>query len=59
MFTKSFMGVGGNFHGGKLTPENASQEHCPPFLPHPPPPPIPPPKKKEKKRKLTQENIIS
>ena len=21
---------GGNFHGGKLTPENASQENCPP-----------------------------
>ena len=32
MFTKSFMGVGGNFHGGKLTPENASQEHCPPEI---------------------------
>ena len=33
MFTKNFMGGGGgNFHGGKLTPENASQEHCPPEI---------------------------
>ena len=35
MFTKNFMGVvgeggGGNFHGEKLTPENASQKNCPP-----------------------------
>ena len=30
-------GGGGNFHGGKLTPENASQEHGPPEIcPHPP-----------------------
>ena len=53
MFTKNFMGGGGNFHEGKLTPENASQEHCPPEICPPPPSP------KEKKRKLTPENIIS
>ena len=38
---------GGNFHGGKLTPENASQENCPPE--------ICPPSSKEKKRKLNPE----
>ena len=43
MFTKNFMGGGGNFHGGKLTPENASQENCPPE--------ICPPSPKEKKEK--------
>ena len=52
---KNVMGGGGNFHGGKLTPENASQENCPPpwkFAP-------PSPKEKNKRRKLTPENIIS
>ena len=34
------MGGGGNFHGGKLTLENASQEICPPS-----------PKEKKKKKK--------
>ena len=34
-------GGGGNFHGGELTPENASQEICPPSP-------------KEKKRKKTK-----
>ena len=53
MFTKGFM-AGGDFQWGKLTPENASQEYCPPEIcPHPPK------KKKEKKRKLTPENMIS
>ena len=43
MFTKKFHGRGGaNFHGGKLTPENASQENCPPGNL----PPIPQRKKK-------------
>ena len=52
MFTKNFMGRGvGNFHGGKLTPKNASQENCPTE--------ICPPSPKEKQRKLTPENIIS
>ena len=56
MFTKKIhgWGGGGNFHEGKLTPENASQENCPPeFASHPPK------KKKEKKRKLAPGNIIS
>ena len=54
MFTKSFIGRGGgNFHGRKLTPKNASQENwLRKFAPHPPK------KKKRKKRKLTPENII-
>ena len=44
MFTKKFHGRGGdNFHGGKLTPENASQENFPPK--------ICPPSSKEKKKK--------
>ena len=43
MFTKNFMGGEGNFHGGKLSPENASQENCPRE--------ICPPSPKEKKRK--------
>ena len=34
----------GNFHGGKLTPENAFQENCPPE--------ICPPSPKEKKKKI-------
>ena len=56
MFIKKFHGrMGGNFHGGKLTPENASQENCPSEVC----PPSPKKKKKEKKRKLAPENIIS
>ena len=45
MFTKNFMR--GSFHWGKLTPENASQEHCPAevFSPFPK-------EKKEKKKKI-------
>ena len=44
MFTKNFHArVGGNFHGGKVAPENAFQENCPPE--------ICPPSPKEKKRK--------
>ena len=52
MFTKTFPG---NYHEGKLTPENASQENCPPEIC----PPSPKKKKQEKKRKLAPENIIS
>ena len=40
MFIKNFMGGGGNFHGRKLTPENACQEIRPPS-----------PKEKKKKKK--------
>ena len=55
MFTKNFMGGwGGNFHGGKFTPKNASHEHCTPETCPPPPRK----KKEKKKRKLTPENII-
>ena len=36
------MGGGGSFHGGKLTPENASQEICLPY-----------PKEKKRKKKKT------
>ena len=44
MFTKKFHGRrGGNFHGGKLTPENVSQVNCSPE--------IWPPSPKEKKKK--------
>ena len=43
---------GDNFHGGKLTPENASREN-------PPPPRNLSLSPKKKKRKLTPENIIS
>ena len=58
MFTKKFHGRGGgNFHGGKLTPENASQENCPPKKKKNLPPI--PQRKKKKKRKLAPENIIS
>ena len=35
----------GNFHGGKLTPENASQEHCPPEI-------FPPSPKEKKEKKI-------
>ena len=47
MFTKKFHGRGGgNFHWGKLIPENASQENfLPKICPHPP-------KKKRKKKKI-------
>ena len=54
MLTKNLMGEGGNFHGGKLTSENAPKEKC--F------PEICPPSfkgKKRKKRKLISEKIIS
>ena len=51
MFTKKFHGRGGGFSWGKLTPENASQENCPPGIC-----PLSP---KEKKRKLAPDNIIS
>ena len=53
---KNFMGRGGGtIHGGKLTPENASQENCPLEVC----PPSPKEKKRKKKRKLAPENIIS
>ena len=48
---KNFMGGGGNFHGGKLTPENASQENCPPE--------ICPPSPKEKKKENFFQKILS
>ena len=44
-------GGGGNFHGGKLTPENASQENWPPE--------ICPPSPKEKKKENFFQKILS